>query len=123
MPQTSDKTTGGNQILRYAQLETMLEGSSALRENLANNISNGNDFIPSRVDPNHFAQTGFVRERNTELEQQSKEELINMLLKNTQNFNNNVSQNQTSFGNNTDFQQLIFQSKLHLIYYKLAQIN
>ena len=88
MPQTSGKTNGGNQILRYVILETMLEGSSELRRNLTNNQLSGNGNLPRRVDPNHKAKTGFARERNNELEQLSKEELINMLLKNIQNFNN-----------------------------------
>ena len=53
MPQTSGKTTGGNQILRYAQLETMLEGSSGLKQNLTYNQLSGNGNLPSRVYPNH----------------------------------------------------------------------
>ena len=36
MSQTSGKTTGGDHVLRYTQLETMLEGTSSLRENIAN---------------------------------------------------------------------------------------
>ena len=53
IPQTSGKTTGGNQILRYAQLETMLEGSSELRQNLTYNQLIGNGNLPSRLYPNH----------------------------------------------------------------------
>ena len=39
----------------------MLEGNKALREKLGNIISFGNELIQSRIDTNHFAQTGIVR--------------------------------------------------------------
>ena len=68
MPQTTGKTTGDNQILRYAQLLTSLVGSNALRAQLTHNQQNGNGSLPSRIDPNHFVQSGSIRERNTDLD-------------------------------------------------------
>ena len=71
MPQTSGKMTCGNQILKYAQIETMPDGSYWLRTNLGQNQLNGNGLIPSRIDFNQFIQMGSVRNINTELDKLS----------------------------------------------------
>ena len=76
MSQTSGNMTGGNQILRNAQIETMPDGSYWLRTNLGQNQLNGNRLIPSRIDINKFIQMGSVRNRNTELDKLSKNDLI-----------------------------------------------
>ena len=40
MPQTSGRSTGGNAMARYAQLDTMLEGGQDFRDRLVNNNHN-----------------------------------------------------------------------------------
>ena len=65
---------------------------NALRVQLTHNQQNGNGSLPSRIDPNHFVQSGSVRERNTDLDKLSKNDLINLLLNKTQNSKINQAQ-------------------------------
>ena len=54
MPSTSGRATGGNAMLRYAQLETMMEGSDEYRTTLVNsNGANNNRAFPTQVNGSH----------------------------------------------------------------------
>eukprot|EP00801_Mesodinium_rubrum_P004839 Mrub_04842.p1 GENE.Mrub_04842~~Mrub_04842.p1 ORF type:complete len:369 (+),score=30.57 Mrub_04842:90-1196(+) len=117
MPSSTGRNSGGSAMLRFAQLETLMEGSDDYRANLINTNQNTNNAtLPTLISANHYVNTGNIQLRTNNYQNLSREELINLLIQNQANNNNNNN-------NNNNVQNQIFEAKLQTLYFSLAQLN